>query len=362
MKTLYLSIIVMSVISGIVMIASTNLAFAEQPPIMITQVELWGPTSFYTDGVKLCEYDGTSLGPWAIGWIELYNTKNETMMIADIGIRDSGGEGSYPSITLGPHEYCYFPTQDRFTTRIGVGGSLGNGLPIHDNATVTLLYSIQPFAGKTLYNYSTPKLSDDFGDTRTWQLVDGSWIFKEANIKHEFPTKTTLLSPSHQIESGINVKDLKCKEGFVVVVKKSDPTNWYLQDVPSCVTPSSASKLVDRGWGVPEQTIPIQNTNSTVTYYVEGSKIDQIMPDLTTRGLTLSLETTSDSKMTLFVPRSFIDSTATGDYASFNVTANGNKINYDAHLTPTDRMLTILFPNGTKSIQIIPRPFTENQG
>ncbi|MGI0027084.1 MAG: hypothetical protein ACREAD_04505 [Nitrosopumilaceae archaeon] len=350
MKTLHLSIIA---IAGI-MITSTSLAFADQNPIIITQVELWGPTSFYTDGVKLCGYDGTSFGPWALGWIELYNTKNETISIDDVGFVGQGSEGSYMPIMLGPHEYCYLVTQNHLNTRDGVGGSLGNDAPLHDNSTIILSYSIQPFAGKTIYNYSTPKLSDDFGDTRTWQLVDGNWIFKEANIKHEFPTKTILLSPSKQIQSSINVKDLKCKEGFVVVVKKSDPTNQYLQDFPSCMTPSSASKLVDRGWGVPEQTMPIQNTNSTVTYYVEGSKIDQIMPDLITRGLTLNLETTGDSKMTLFLPRSFVDSPEIGDYASFNVTANGNKIDYDEHLTPTDRMFVILFPNGTKSIEIVP--------
>lgn len=328
------------------------------PPIIITQVELWGPISFYTDGVKSCEYNGTSLGPWALGWIELYNTKNETITIDDVDIWG----GSYMPITLSPNEYCYLQTFGRVNTRDGVGGSLGNDAPNHDNVTITLVYSIQPFAGKLLYNYSTPKLSDDFGDTRTWQLIDGNWTFKEANIKHEFPTKTTLLSPSRQIESGIDVKDLQCADGFVVVVKKSDPTNWYLHDSPACVTPSSASILAYRGWGIPVKTMQIQNTNFTVTYYVEGSKLDQIAPDLTTHELTISLETTSNGKMILFVPRSFIDSTAIGDYATFNVTADGNKIDYREHLTPTDRMFTILFQNGTKGIQLIPQPFTENQG
>src|ERR1700687_4890459 len=130
---------------------------------------------------------------------------------------------------------------------------------------------------------------------------------------------------------------------------------------PNPLIRTSASKLVDRGWGVPLQTIPIQNTNSTIAYYVEGSKLDQIVPNLATHGLTLSLETTSDSKMTLFVPRSFVDSTSIGEYASFNITADGNKINYHEHLTPTDRMFTILLQNGTKNLQIIPLPFTENQ-
>ncbi len=265
-------------------------------------------------------------------------------------------------ITLGPHQHCYIQNTNRVDTRIGVGGSLGNGLPTHDNTTATISYSIQPFAGKVIQNYSTPKLSDDFGDTRTWQLINGSWVFKEANITHDFPVKKTLLSPSEQTQYGISIKDLKCAEGYVVIVKKSDPTNEYLQGDPACVTPLSASVLVKRDWGVPEQTMKIQSTNSTLTYYVEGSKLDQVVPDLASHGLTLDLETRDNSKMMVFLPRSFVDSPKIGDYASFNVTADGKKIDYHEHLTPTDRMFLVLFPNGTKTITITPKPTTQNQG
>jgi hypothetical protein len=370
MKTLHLSIIIVIIVITIALASQSEHVSAQPvtvfdtsiPPIIITQVEMWGPTSFYTDGVKVCGYNDTSFGPWALGWMELYNTKNETITIDDVGIAGQGSEGGYPSITLGPDEYCYIVTQGHVNTRVGVGGSLGNDAPIHDSSATDLIYSIQPFSGKVLHKYSTPKLSDDFGDTRTWQLKNGSWVFKEADIKYEFPSKKILLSPSEQVQYGISTKDLKCKEGYVVVVKKSDPTNWYLHDSPACVTPSSASILIQRGWGVPEQTIPILSTNSTLTYYVEGSKLDQVVPDLTSHGLTLDLETTSNSKMAVFLPRSFVDSPQIGDYASFNVTADGKKIDYHEHLTPTDRMFLVLFPNGTKSLAITPEPNTENQG
>lgn len=331
------------------------------PPIIMTQVELWGPVSFHTDGVKLCNYDFTSLGPWALSWVELYNTKNETMLVNDVSINDGNGEDGYPQITLEPHERCYIPTHDMISTRVGPGGSLGNDAPPHDNTTITLVYSIQPFAGKTLYKYSTPKLNDGFGDTRTWQLVNGTWVFREENIKHEFQTKRTLLPPARQMDSGINIKDLECANGLVPLVKKSDPTNWYIRDLAVCAKPSSTSKLVARGWAIPVQTIKMPDTNSTFTYYSEGSKIETIVPSMEFHGLRLDLQTTSDSKMTIFVPRSFIDTLQMGDYTSFNVTADGNKIDYREHLTPTDRMFTVLFKNGTKTIQIIPMFGTANQ-
>lgn len=319
------------------------------PPIMITQVELWGPTSFYTDGVKLCENDGTSLGPWIVGWVELHNTKNKIITINNVDLRGKGWEEGQLPITLNPNEYCYIPTQGKFSTRVGVGGSLGNGPPIHENSTITLAYSIQTDTGKVNYKSFTSLLNDNFADTRTWQLVDGNWIFKEANITHEFPIKTILLPPLKQFKSGVNVKDLQCKAGLLVIVKKSDNS-------PACVTSSTSSSLTERNWGVLGQNMPIQNTNFTVFYYTEGGgKLDQIVPDLGTHGLILYLKTTNEGKITLFIPRSFINASEIGDYTGFNVTSDGKKVDFQQYLTPTDRMFVISFKSGMENVRIIPQ-------
>ena len=105
MKTLHYSIIAIIGITAVSLACSqiepvsayhTVVLDTGIPPIIITQVELWGPISFYSDGVKSCRDENTSLGPWAIGWMELYNTKNETMLINDIKIQGAFGEGGYP--------------------------------------------------------------------------------------------------------------------------------------------------------------------------------------------------------------------------------------------------------------------------
>jgi hypothetical protein len=339
--------------------AVTGIVDTGAPPVIISQVELWGPVSFYTGGVHLCLDNRTSLGPWAVGWLELYNTKNETIFMNDLDIKTGNGEGGYTQVTLGPYEHCYITTQDILSTRVGVGGSLGNDAPDHSNDVVTISYSVQPFAGKFLYTYSTPSLSDNYGDTRTWQQIDGRWVFKEANLIHSSLSKMTL-SPSRQMQYGINAKDLNCN-GLTVLIKKSDPTNWYLHDVLSCVRSSTASKLVERGWGMPLQNMSIPNTNSTLVYY-SASKINQVVPDLLKHSLHLILDANADSKIVLFVPRSFVDSPEIGNYASFNVTSNGDKTDYHEHLTPTDRVFTLLLKNDTTSILITPLPFIENQG
>jgi len=52
-----------------------------------------------------------------------------------------------------------------------------------------------------------------------------------------------LLSPLKQFNLGIAPLDVKCRTGFELLLKSTTGT-------PACVTPSSADKLVSKGWGV----------------------------------------------------------------------------------------------------------------
>src|SRR5438105_5459726 len=55
----------------------------------------------------------------------------------------------------------------------------------------------------------------------------------------------TLQSPLKQLESGIKIQDIKCKEGFVLGIKESN-------DQPSCVRPTSEQRLLAHGWIIPK--------------------------------------------------------------------------------------------------------------
>ncbi|MEW6603185.1 MAG: hypothetical protein AB1351_00680 [Thermoproteota archaeon] len=172
-----------------------------QPPIIITKIDPWSPLRGL-DGEKWCFKDesGSQISGVAFAWIELYNTTNETLATAgdfkfevraavnSSGIGGSGlSMGGYPySITLDPKQSCLVPTADTFTTRIGVGGSGGNGPPPgadKDGAIVSIDYTIKngsSYRGRT-YSVSTPALSDPYGDLAYWQLDTGSdkWVFQD---------------------------------------------------------------------------------------------------------------------------------------------------------------------------------------
>jgi len=53
------------------------------------------------------------------------------------------------------------------------------------------------------------------------------------------------------------------------------------------------------------------------------------------------------------LPRELIDAKAEQNDDDFFVLLNGEEINYDETVTPTDRTLTILFQSNTEEIEII---------
>ena len=65
------------------------------------------------------------------------------------------------------------------------------------------------------------------------------------NIVSEIPSKSNgdkrEISPRKQISSGINPQDVICSEGFELIFKSTDNS-------PACVKPSTAEKLIQRGW------------------------------------------------------------------------------------------------------------------
>jgi hypothetical protein len=50
-------------------------------------------------------------------------------------------------------------------------------------------------------------------------------------------------SPMRQIQLGSNSTDVKCMQGFDLIIKNED-------NMPACVKPDAAQKLVERGWGI----------------------------------------------------------------------------------------------------------------
>lgn len=98
----------------------------------------------------------------------------------------------------------------------------------------------------------------------TWKIIGKSGNYqRELDVDVPIPdvTRTTycclisnytghvvILSPLKQFKSGIKADDIKCNNGLSLVIKAED-------DSPACITPQTAQKLVERGWGWAMQTM-----------------------------------------------------------------------------------------------------------
>ncbi len=80
----------------------------------------------------------------------------------------------------------------------------------------------------------------------TQEKAPGDDTEKEVTLEEQISLKTTagdekILAPLKQMHSGVSAKAVVCKEGLELIFKASDGS-------AACVMPSTASKLIERGW------------------------------------------------------------------------------------------------------------------
>jgi len=64
---------------------------------------------------------------------------------------------------------------------------------------------------------------------------------EEISLKSAVPGDGQILAPLKQMQSGVSAESVVCKDGLELIFKASDGS-------AACVMPSTASKLVERGW------------------------------------------------------------------------------------------------------------------
>lgn len=97
----------------------------------------------------------------------------------------------------------------------------------------------------------------------------------EKSVSRGTPVKPTLDLPLKQFKSGIKTEDVKCTDGFTLVIKSEDGS-------PACVKPDTSKILIERGW-TESITSGISQTSRTSNQTVEIVSI-QSVPSLTNPG------------------------------------------------------------------------------
>jgi len=104
---------------------------------------------------------------------------------------------------------------------------------------------------------------------------------------------------------------------------------------------------------ITDTTVSIDGSSDLIGYKITGGKLLNIMPDVESNSLIVSIDATSDGSLTLTIPRSILDATINGGDDDFFVLIDGEEVDFDETTTSTDRTLTIAFPAGAEEIEII---------
>jgi hypothetical protein len=89
-------------------------------------------------------------------------------------------------------------------------------------------------------NSSYLSLQVSKGDTVTVLFQDSTIMTSEHSISST-QVEESITSPKNQIENGVFLDQVKCKEGLELIIKLSDNS-------PACVKPETKQKLIERGW------------------------------------------------------------------------------------------------------------------
>lgn len=213
--------------------------------------------------------------------------------------------------------------------------------------------------------------SDDTGQFSSNDLkiptnaIAGVWVInathgtaqgtQKINVTSSQITALEIKSPLKQFKSGIKAENVKCTDGFTLVMKSEDGS-------PACVKPDTAQILVERGWAkepvydteISPLNANISNSNFTLNYNItEGNRIlgIHITNNTNTVSLAISLDTSRNGSITLVVPQIMADMIHNKG-AQLVVLLDGHEvINYN-ETKDKIHSITVPFKQGAKQIII----------
>ena len=100
-------------------------------------------------------------------------------------------------------------------------------------------------------------------------------------------------------------------------------------------------------------TLKVADSSKSVGYEISGGDVLSITPDVESFSLIISIDAKEDGSVTLIIPRTIFDSVENGQDVEVFVFVDADETNFKELTTSTDRTITISFPAGAETIEIV---------
>ena len=100
-------------------------------------------------------------------------------------------------------------------------------------------------------------------------------------------------------------------------------------------------------------TLLVADSSKSVSYEITGGEILSITPDVDSVSLIVEINAVEDGSVTLIIPRTIFDSVENGQDAEVFVFVDNNEATFGELRTSADRTITISFPAGAETIEIV---------
>jgi len=121
---------------------------------------------------------------------------------------------------------------------------------------------------------------------------------------------------------------------------------------PSTTLPGVSEEEVKERFGL-GPPISVDGTNFSLSYSITGGSVLNVNPDYDVTSLITTIETTSDGELSITLPRALIDAKLGNADNDYFVLVDGEEVEFGESKTATDRTITIAFPDGAETIEII---------
>ncbi len=147
---------------------------------------------------------------------------------------------------------------------------------------------------------------------------------------------------------------VKAQYGSSAISEATATFELIVGEMPPDTTPETEEPQSPNS-NIGEDTITIDDVDDTISYEINGGRILSVVPDVESKSLVITIETTSDGDLTMTIPRTILDAKVndSDEDDDLFVLVDLEEAIFDETRTDVDRTVTVEFAHGAEEIEII---------